>query len=1845
MIFKFLFPSASHGRVARHTHDAILITTTLFLIASMIVSQTALGASYTWTQSSWVGGADGGTGAVHAANQSNWNKYSSVSQMTVGTNLHLATTTAMTVQTDDTNSATGFNLTGSSFAQTQLVGTGASSSVTLAYGNLTTSSISSGQSHTLAVRADGAVFAWGYNSAGQLGINSTVQQTTPVQVHGVGNVGYLTNVISVVATTLNSYALKSDGTVYGWGINIYGNLGIASTSQKLVPTQVLGVGGVGYLTGIIAIAAGDYSVFALKSDGTVYAWGDNSSGQLGINSTVQQNAPVQMLDANGVDYFTNAVAIGAGGTNSYIVKSDGTLYSLGGSLEGQTGINSFSISLKIPTQVHGVNNVGYLTGVSAVKSAGGRTTLALESDGTLFGFGRNNEGELATNNTNSGAVPIQALGVGGSGYLTGISSIAGGGTHVLAIKTDGTLYAWGYNANGQIGMATTTPMLIKVPTQVLGVGGVGYLTGIISIAGGTNSSFAVKSDNTVYGWGINSNGQLGINSTAQQTAPVQVHGVGNVGYLSLNSTGYVASGVYTSGVVDIGAPVSGWGTLSWVNGTAQSITIKARTSATTDFSGVPWTSCSAITSGGTLYSGGCVSDQHRYIQYQASLSTSDTSVTPSLDSVTFTYNLYTSTGNLVSSVYDTGDATSIIASLSWTEDASLPLETTSTVSLRAASTTDLLASSTWNDFSFSSSGCSKNAGLVMCPTAALPAAMRVSGTNRYMQYKVLLDSSGKYSPTITDVRVVYVQNAPPEFNPGYGTGGVSVSQSSAADATLGKVMISYSVRDPDTDVGSPANQYKITPSFEYNTGSGWTAIPSQYLATGDLDVKTVASSTYLLYNATWDAKSQLSSGYYPSTQVRVTINDGEAASNIGQASVTIPVDTKAPVVGGITASGALKTIGFTITDDSSYQYILTNTNDGTTADGANAISGVWQSSVTSTISISSWIFSNLGDYVNVYGSAKDIYGNTAPISIVFPGIPQNVDLKDISNASIGAYREFVSWKLYTSTPSATFSKYALYRSLDGASYSLLSNVTDINQNYYTDNAVSSSTIYYYKVAVVDTDGDKSDYSATVSDRPDGQGGTDFTPPTITAAATAQVQTTWAKITWTTDEIADSEVDYSTPGKTYGSSQTSTALVTSHSIVLQNLTPNSTYFYRVKSKDPFNNQATDDSAGAGYSFTTPGGPAISVVSIPLVSDKGATITWNTDKASDSYVTYATDISNLQTGVGVTRIGSAATTTAHKVDVVGLQARTKYYFYVESTDAESGYTSVDNNAGLYYFLGTSYDMVPPVISGISTPVTTPSSIVAVWQTDELAAGKINYGTHTGSYNLSTDQESLLSIYHTAVLPSLTASTPYYFQITSMDAAGNTGTSAEQVATTSAAGEVKIEYLNSGGGGSAAANTDTTAPTISDVVVSDIGAFEAKVSFTTNELALGIASVGDTTSYGKTVSDTAYANKHIISLYGLQLGTTYHVQVKATDQSGNIATSPDTTFTTKYIAEVSQNLRTIENAEQFQAQLDNLVSSMLPSLAPPFIGEVSVSDVNDTSATITWPTNSKTFGGVAYSTAHEYDASSTYATEVSESQGKANDHKITLIGLSPSTKYHFQARAFVFPGVVGGSPDKTFATKAAKINPSITNLKNDSATVSWMTQTETSSFVEFKNAKTGKVEQTGTEDKTKSHVVVVQNLAPGTRYSLRAFGYDKNNTLVEGESAVINTKKDVAAPVISAVAVSNAFIPQRTNQLQTILTWKTDEPGTTEVYYEEGLGAGDTLANMVGTKEEHTLQHTVILPGFKTGTVYRLQIVSVDFAGNTGKTPMRTIITPVSNESVLEVIVKNFEDAFGFLNKVNQ
>ena len=382
--------------------------------------------------------------------------------------------------------------------------------------------------HSIVLKDDGTVWAWGGNSEGELGDNNNPTDSyTPVQVLGVGGSGYLTGVVAIAAGQNFSLALKNNGTVFAWGRNAEGQIGINNTTTpQPTPVQVLGVGGSGYLTGVVAIAAGRYYSMALKYDGTVFAWGSNVNGEIGINNTTTpQTTPVQVLGVGASGYLTDIKEIATGGTHSMALRNDGMVYAWGRNTEGQIGINNVTTPQTTPVQVLGVGASGYLTGVVAI-DGGGYHSMALKSDGTVFAWGQNTYGAIGINNvTTPQTTPVQVLGLGGSGYLTGIKAIAGGWYHSMALKSDGTVWTWGYNLYGQIGIDNvTTPQ--TTPVQVLGVGASGYLTGVVAIAKGVFfHSMALKSDGRIFTWGRNNSGELGDGTVTQRNTPVMTIGL------------------------------------------------------------------------------------------------------------------------------------------------------------------------------------------------------------------------------------------------------------------------------------------------------------------------------------------------------------------------------------------------------------------------------------------------------------------------------------------------------------------------------------------------------------------------------------------------------------------------------------------------------------------------------------------------------------------------------------------------------------------------------------------------------------------------------------------------------------------------------------------------------------------------------------------------------------------------------------------------------------------------------------------------------------------------------------------------------------------------------------------------------------------------------------------------------------------------------------------------------------------------------------------------------------------------------------------------------------------------
>ncbi len=324
--------------------------------------------------------------------------------------------------------------------------------------------VSCGGSHTLALKTDGTLWAWGDNNSGQLGDSAFSSSSVPVEI------GKPFSWICVDAGKDFSIAIRSDGTLWAWGKNSNGQLGVAGTTNRYRLTQV------GNNNSWTAISAGENHSLGVQSDGTLWAWGYNNTGQLGDGTTTQRTSPVK------VGSKINWTLISAGYGHSSALQANGSLWSWGDNKYGQLGHGDVS-NKNAPVRI-GTENVW--KGLSA----GNFTTHALKCDGTLWACGYNNVGQLGDGTTSS------------KNTLTKLKSstdnwvnIQSGGSHSIALKADGTLWTWGNNSNGQLGDSTTTnkTTLIKIS----------YTLNWVSLTTGAIHTFAIKSDGTLWGWGAN----------------------------------------------------------------------------------------------------------------------------------------------------------------------------------------------------------------------------------------------------------------------------------------------------------------------------------------------------------------------------------------------------------------------------------------------------------------------------------------------------------------------------------------------------------------------------------------------------------------------------------------------------------------------------------------------------------------------------------------------------------------------------------------------------------------------------------------------------------------------------------------------------------------------------------------------------------------------------------------------------------------------------------------------------------------------------------------------------------------------------------------------------------------------------------------------------------------------------------------------------------------------------------------------------------------------------------------------------------------------------------------------
>lgn len=286
--------------------------------------------------------------------------------------------------------------------------------------------VSGGFKHTLALKSDGTVWAWGNNAYGEAGDTLTNSsgctcKKTPQQISG------LNNIIAIAAGYTMSIALRSDGTVWSWGRNDYGQLGNGTLINSMVPVQVSG------LTDIVQIGAGTHAI-ALRSDGTMWAWGRNQYGQHGDGTLTNHSTPVMLSNVTGV------VKIACGHYNTLALKSDGSVWICGYNSNGQVGDGSTSFSVNVAVQA-AISNVIDI-------DAGEIHNVALKSDNTVWSWGDNTYGQLGDSTTLDSPLPLQVH------DMQNIVDIYSGWSTSFAIRQDGMLWAWGSNTYGGIGDST-----------------------------------------------------------------------------------------------------------------------------------------------------------------------------------------------------------------------------------------------------------------------------------------------------------------------------------------------------------------------------------------------------------------------------------------------------------------------------------------------------------------------------------------------------------------------------------------------------------------------------------------------------------------------------------------------------------------------------------------------------------------------------------------------------------------------------------------------------------------------------------------------------------------------------------------------------------------------------------------------------------------------------------------------------------------------------------------------------------------------------------------------------------------------------------------------------------------------------------------------------------------------------------------------------------------------------------------------------------------------------------------------------------------------------------------------
>lgn len=368
--------------------------------------------------------------------------------------------------------------------------------------------VASGWQHGAALDGNGGLWSWGLNDSGQLGYDTRTDADVGFEQHSTipQRVGTESDWADVALGSTFTLGLKRDGSLYSWGGNQSGELGLGDTTNRAVPTRI------GTASDWRAIAAGARHAVALKNDGSLWTWGLNSHGELGTGWPGGERDFTAHSNPTQVGSASTWVAINAWGYHTLALNSDGSLWAWGDTSDGQSGVTPDFGPTAGPEGEYQVTPRRVGVGDEWVALGSGLFhSLAIRADGTLWSFGSNASGELGIGRVNSEPTEIPSA-VGASGPWL---QVTGGAAFTLGLRADGTLWSWGINDQGQLGYDTggapqTSPRQIGTRADWVGV------------ATGLKHAFAMNTAGEIWGWGENLNGELGTGQVDPVTAPTLI---------------------------------------------------------------------------------------------------------------------------------------------------------------------------------------------------------------------------------------------------------------------------------------------------------------------------------------------------------------------------------------------------------------------------------------------------------------------------------------------------------------------------------------------------------------------------------------------------------------------------------------------------------------------------------------------------------------------------------------------------------------------------------------------------------------------------------------------------------------------------------------------------------------------------------------------------------------------------------------------------------------------------------------------------------------------------------------------------------------------------------------------------------------------------------------------------------------------------------------------------------------------------------------------------------------------------------------------------------------------------